>query len=93
MVKSVSDLAVPPDLVVCAVPAGAMVDMVGDCAGVGVVAVFAGGFGESGPGGLALQHAVAREAAAVGARVLGPNSGGLVELCLNRRDISRDLRE
>lgn len=93
MVESVSDPAVPPDLVVCAVPAATTVDVVADCAGVGAVAVFAGGFGESGPAGLALQHAVARQAAAVAARGLGPNSGGLVELCLNRRDSSRDLRE
>lgn len=78
MVKSVSDLAVPPDLVVCAVPAAATVDVVADCAGVGAVAVFAGGFGESGPAGLALQQAVARQGGAVGTRVLGPNSGGVI---------------
>ncbi len=78
VVERVSDLAVPPDLVVCAVPAAATVDVAGDCAGVGSVAVFAGGFGEMGPDGLALEHTLARTAERVGARVLGPNSGGVI---------------
>lgn len=78
MVRSVSNLTVPPDLVVCAVPAAPTVDVVGDCAGVGAVVLFAGGFAESGSSGLALQQDVARQAAAVGVRLLGPNSGGVI---------------
>jgi acetate---CoA ligase (ADP-forming) len=76
--RSVADLPAPPDLVVCAVPAAAAVDVIADCAGVGSVVVFAGGFAESGPDGRVLQGELARQAAEVGARVLGPNSGGVI---------------
>jgi acyl-CoA synthetase (NDP forming) len=40
--------------------------------------VFAGGFGEAGPEGQALESALAEEVANLGVRMLGPNSGGII---------------
>ena len=92
---SMSHLPAPPDLVVCAVPAPAAVDVVAGSAGAGAVIVFAGGFGESGPDGLSLQADLAGQAARTGVRLLGPNSGGVIRpgralaasflTCLDRR--------
>ena len=75
---SITDLPQPPDLVVSAVPAAASVDIVADATGVGAVIVFAGGFGESGGEGLALEDGLVEAAASAGTRVLGPNSGGVI---------------
>lgn len=75
---SVADLPVPPDLVVCAVPASATVEVVSQCSGVGAMVVFASGFGETGPDGLARQVELSQKAAEVGVRMLGPNSGGVI---------------
>ena len=78
MFVSISDLPHPPDLVISAVPAAAAADVVADAAGVGAVIVFAGGFGESGADGLALEEGLADAAASAGTRLLGPNSGGVI---------------
>lgn len=78
MYESLADVPHPPDLAISAVPAAAIIDVVADAAGVGAVIVFAGGFGESGAEGLALEEGLAEAAATVGARVLGPNSGGVI---------------
>jgi acyl-CoA synthetase (NDP forming) len=75
---SLVDLPQPPDLVVSAVPAAATTEVVADATGVGCVVVFAGGFGESGAEGLALEEGLAEAAASAGTRVLGPNSGGVI---------------
>jgi acyl-CoA synthetase (NDP forming) len=75
---SVSALPEPPDLVVCAVPAATVVDVVADLEGAGGVVVFAGGFGEAGREGQALETALADVATRLGVRVLGPNSGGII---------------
>lgn len=78
MFTSVAAVPEPPDLVVCAVPAAIVVEVVSDLAGVGGLVVFAGGFGEAGPEGQALESALAEKAATLGVRMLGPNSGGII---------------
>ena len=75
---SLFDLPEPPDVVVCAVPGSATLDVVADAAGVGAVVVFAGGFGESGSDGVAREEALVTAALEAGTRVLGPNSGGVI---------------
>jgi len=78
MFGSLAALPEPPDLVVCAIPAAAVVDVVADSEGAGGLVVFAGGFGESGPDGQALEQELADRARSAGVRVLGPNSGGII---------------
>lgn len=78
MLGSISDLPTPPDLVVCAIPAAAVAEVVAGSTGAGGVVVFAGGFGESSADGRALEQDLADRARSVGVRVLGPNSGGVI---------------
>ena len=78
MFGRVADLPRPPDLVVCAIPAAAVRYVTMDAAGVGALVVFAGGFGESGRDGRALEADLIKKAEAAGVRVLGPNSGGVI---------------
>jgi len=78
MFGSVAALPEPPDLVVCAIPAAAVVDVVADSEGTGGLVVFAGGFGESGTHGQALEAELKEKAGSVGVRILGPNSGGII---------------
>ncbi|MGI9648143.1 MAG: acetate--CoA ligase family protein [Acidimicrobiia bacterium] len=78
MFASVADLPQPPDLIISAVPATAATEVVAEAAGVGAVVVFAGGFGESGRDGRAREQGLAEAGATSGARLLGPNSGGVI---------------
>ncbi|HUP16909.1 MAG TPA: acetate--CoA ligase family protein [Acidimicrobiia bacterium] len=80
MFPSLRSLPAPPGVVVCAVPAGAVVDVVTEAGrvGAGVVIVFAGGFSESGKDGLRLQERLVAAASTGGVRILGPNSGGVI---------------
>ena len=80
MFSSVRSLPATPDVIVCAVPAGAAVDVVTEAGevGAGVVIVFAGGFSEVGADGSRLQERLLAAALASGVRVLGPNSGGVI---------------
>jgi acetate---CoA ligase (ADP-forming) len=48
------------------------------CAGAGVLVVFAGGFGERGRAGGELEQELLATARTVGVRVLGPNSAGII---------------
>lgn len=75
---NLTDLPQPPDLVVCAIPASAVQRVAMDSKGVGGLVVFAGGFGESGADGRALEMNLTEHALAGGFRVLGPNSGGII---------------
>jgi acyl-CoA synthetase (NDP forming) len=75
---SIEDLPEPPDVVVAAVPAAAALNVIAGSAGVGAVIVFAAGFAESGGEGVSLQEELVRAAATAGARLLGPNSGGVI---------------
>ena len=75
---SLRDLPEPPDLVVCAVPANAVRNIAMTAEGVGAVIVVAGGFGESGDAGMALEAGLSEWVERVGFRLLGPNSGGII---------------
>jgi acyl-CoA synthetase (NDP forming) len=68
------------DVVVIAVPAVGVLDVVQQCAAKGVrgLIVASGGFAEEGPQGGARQHELVRVARANGMRVIGPNSWGVV---------------
>jgi acyl-CoA synthetase (NDP forming)/GNAT superfamily N-acetyltransferase len=83
--RSVLDVPDPLDLVVVAVPAPAVVEVVHQCASRGVrgLVVLSGGFGERGDdderaAGRALQRGVVAEARANGMRVVGPNCLGII---------------
>ena len=75
---SLRDLPEPPDLVVCAVPANAVREIAMTAEGVGALVVVAGGFGESGDDGMALEADLSEWVERVGFRLLGPNSGGVI---------------
>lgn len=75
---SVADLPQAPDVAILAVPAGATLQAVEDCAARGVKAgiVFTAGFAEAGPEGAAVQARMVAAARAGGMRLLGPNCLG-----------------
>jgi acetyltransferase len=77
---SIAAVPQPVDLAVLIVPAGAVPEVVEQCAAAGARAaiVCAGGFAEAGPEGAELQARAARAAAGAGMRLLGPNTSGLV---------------
>ncbi|MFF3371656.1 GNAT family N-acetyltransferase [Streptomyces sp. NPDC002680] len=77
---SVRDLPEPPDLALVAVRAGAVPDVVRECADAGVkaVVVVSTGFGETGVEGRATELELARFARASGMRLVGPNCMGVV---------------
>ena len=83
--RSVLDVPDQLDLVVVAVPAPAVVDVVQECSSRGVrgLVVLSGGFGERGDEdervvGRALQRGLVAEARANGMRVVGPNCLGII---------------
>ena len=78
MYPSVAELPEPPDLVISAVPAASVAQIVEQSHGVGTVIVFAGGFGETGSAGLAAEQELVKTANRVGVRLLGPNSAGVI---------------
>lgn len=77
---SVTDVGVPVDLAVLAVPPEAVPAALEDCgrAGVRAAVVCAGGFAEAGAAGAALQDRVGQLARRHGIRLLGPNTSGFV---------------
>ena len=79
-VRRLDQLTEPVDLAVIAVAAEGVLDVVRDCAAIGVrgVVVVSSGFAETGPDGLARQRELVRVARANGLRVVGPNSWGLI---------------
>ena len=78
MFPSLRELPEPPDLVVCAVPANAVSEIAMMAEGVGGLVVVAGGFGELGEDGMALEADLSEWVERVGFRLLGPNSGGVI---------------
>jgi acetate---CoA ligase (ADP-forming) len=70
----------PVDLVLIAVPAAKVIDVIHDCGAVeaAVAIVFSSGFGETGLDGRALQDELKRSAHAAGIRVIGPNCMGAI---------------
>lgn len=77
---SLADLPGPVDLVLVLVPAEAVEDAIRQAAAVGATAavVFASGFAETGPAGVALQQRLTAVARETGVRVLGPNCQGFL---------------
>ena len=75
---SVKDVPHPVDLAICTVPAGAVMQVLRECAdkGVGALLVFTSGFAEIGEG--AAQDAMAGLAREAGIRLMGPNCMGMV---------------
>jgi acyl-CoA synthetase (NDP forming)/RimJ/RimL family protein N-acetyltransferase len=88
-VASLRDLAEPVELVVVAVPAAAVADVVGDAAVNGALGlvVVSDGFAETGEDGAQLQHELVASARSNGMRVIGPNALGVIntapEVALN----------
>ena len=78
VVASLADLPETPDVVVCAIPAREVRKVAMTARGTAGLVVFAGGFGETGSDGAALQADLAQRARSAGTRVLGPNSGGII---------------
>ncbi len=70
------------DLVVCAVPAAAVPEVIGQAAqkGVRLAVIMSGGFRETGEAGAALQDRVCALAQAAGIRLLGPNCLGFANI-------------
>jgi acyl-CoA synthetase (NDP forming)/RimJ/RimL family protein N-acetyltransferase len=79
-VRRLEQLTEPVDLAVVAVAAEGVLDVVRECAAIGVrgLVVVSSGFAETGPEGLARQRELVRLARANGLRVVGPNSWGLI---------------
>jgi len=79
-IASVRDLPMGVDLAVLAVPRAAAMEAVRECAArdVGGVIIFAVGFAEEGPEGLAQQQELVQIAQTAGMVVLGPNCVGAV---------------
>ena len=77
---TVRDVPGPVDLAVVAVPAGAVPDVVRDCAAKGVrgLVVVSAGFAETGPEGRHRQAELVQVARSNGMRVVGPNCLGVV---------------
>ncbi len=78
--RSVASMSSPPDCAVVITPARAVPEVLEDCAKAGVhsAVVLAGGFGETGAEGQALQDRVARIARRAGIRIIGPNCVGIM---------------
>lgn len=77
---SVSELPLVPDLVLIAVPAESVPEVIERCgqAGIGGAVVLAVGFRESGDRGAALEREVVETARKTGMRVIGPNTSGIL---------------
>ncbi len=77
---TIADVPGQLDLVVVAIPAGQVVDLVDACAAKGArtLLVASGNFAESGAEGRELQEQLRRRALAAGMRVVGPVSFGLI---------------
>jgi acyl-CoA synthetase (NDP forming)/RimJ/RimL family protein N-acetyltransferase len=86
---SLADVPAPVDLVLIAVPAGAVPGVIDECvdAGAQAAVIVSTGFAESGPAGAAAERAVIATARAHGMRVLGPASMGVIntdpDVCLH----------
>jgi acyl-CoA synthetase (NDP forming)/GNAT superfamily N-acetyltransferase len=79
-VTSLRDLATAPDLVVIAVPATAVPQVIDDCAAIGAygAVIVSDGFAELGADGRRQQDAISARARAAGMRLVGPNCLGVV---------------
>jgi acetyl coenzyme A synthetase (ADP forming)-like protein len=76
---SVGDLPVAPDLVLIAVPAEAVADVIEACgkAHAGGIVIISAGFAELGDNGRAIEASMVKSARGYGMRVVGPNCMGI----------------
>ena len=76
----VTDVPVRPDLVMIAVPAAAVAEVLADAAAAGARAavVLSSGFADNGPDGIARQRDLVRVARTAGIRLVGPNCLGIL---------------
>jgi acyl-CoA synthetase (NDP forming)/GNAT superfamily N-acetyltransferase len=83
---SLDDVATPVDLVVVAVPAVKVLDVVEQAAHIGArgAVVLSSGFGEAGPAGVDRQQDLVRAARHGGLRVIGPNCLGILSTVPDR---------
>jgi acyl-CoA synthetase (NDP forming) len=79
-IRSLREMAEPPDVVVIAVPAAHVLAVLDDCAAIGArqVLILTAGFGDMGADGLALEKSLLTYAREQCINVVGPNSTGLV---------------
>jgi acyl-CoA synthetase (NDP forming)/GNAT superfamily N-acetyltransferase len=79
-VESLRELPRTPDLVVIAVPARSVLQVIDDCAAIGAygAVIISDGFAELGAAGRRHQDAVLSKARAAGMRLIGPNCLGVV---------------
>jgi acyl-CoA synthetase (NDP forming)/ribosomal protein S18 acetylase RimI-like enzyme len=79
-VRSLADAGAPVDLAVVAVRAERVAGVIEEAAAAGVhgLVVISGGFGDSGPDGLALQAGLVSTVHRTGMRLVGPNALGLI---------------
>ncbi|HEY6843001.1 MAG TPA: GNAT family N-acetyltransferase, partial [Thermoanaerobaculia bacterium] len=79
-VGSLSDIPVPVDLAIIAVPAGAVESVVDDCISKGIPAavVITAGFGETGTTGRTSEQRLLEKVRAAGMRMVGPNCMGVI---------------
>jgi acyl-CoA synthetase (NDP forming)/GNAT superfamily N-acetyltransferase len=80
-----SDLPGQVDLVVVAVPAAAVPDLVDECAAIGVrtMVVVSAGFADAGPKGALLQKDLQEKVRRAGIRLVGPNCLGVISTTPN----------
>lgn len=85
--RSVRDIGEPVDLVVVAVPAERVPDVVTECGEHGVqgLVVVSAGYAESGADGRERQRALVRRARTYGMRLIGPNAFGLINTAADVR--------
>ncbi|MET8452739.1 GNAT family N-acetyltransferase [Streptomyces sp. NPDC005209] len=78
--RSVREIDGPVDLVVVAVPAEHVPQVVAECGEHGVqgLVVLAAGYAESGPEGRERQRELVRQARSYGMRIIGPNAFGII---------------
>ncbi|BCB27579.1 acetyl CoA synthetase subunit alpha [Sulfurimicrobium lacus] len=77
---SIAEIGEPVELVVIATPPQTVPDIIEDCGkhGVKAAVIITAGFGETGPKGQALEHAVLENANRYGIRLIGPNCLGVM---------------
>ena len=80
--QKVSDIPGPVDMALIATPARSIPAVLEDCGTKGVqgAVILAGGFGEMGTEGKALEERVVKTARSHGIRIIGPNTSGMINL-------------
>jgi acyl-CoA synthetase (NDP forming) len=83
--RRVSDAPGPVDVAIVLIAASRVLEALEDCAqaGVSLAVIGSAGFSESGPEGAALEQEVRHRAHALGVRIIGPNTNGLVIAAVN----------